>query len=166
MSSPPVPARAPQPGDGWVQCSCGRRHWGLHGAAGILVARRDATGVPRDVVLQHRALWSDQGGTWGIPGGAVGPDETAVEGALREAGEEAGLSPADLRVLSTSVLDHGDWSYTTVLCDVRAGAAPEPRATDAESIAVRWVPLDAVDAFPLHPAFAAAWPSLRAALAD
>jgi hypothetical protein len=25
-------------GDGWVSCRCGERHWGTHGAAGLLLA--------------------------------------------------------------------------------------------------------------------------------
>ena len=47
------------PGDGWVQCAHGHRHWGLHGAAGLLLARRAHQGAIDAVVLQHRALWSD-----------------------------------------------------------------------------------------------------------
>ncbi|EPI45366.1 nucleoside triphosphate pyrophosphatase, partial [Gardnerella vaginalis] len=43
-----------QPGDGWVMCDCGRRHWGHNGAAGVLLARRDeATGRVTHVVMQH-----------------------------------------------------------------------------------------------------------------
>ena len=49
------------------------------GAAGLLLARRDASGRITHVVLQHRAPWSDQGGTWGIPGGAREPGESAVD---------------------------------------------------------------------------------------
>ena len=72
--SPDDAPRAPrhlQPGDGWVECTCGRRHWGLAGAAGLLVARRGQDGRVGHVLLQHRAPWSDQGGTWGVPGGAI-----------------------------------------------------------------------------------------------
>ncbi|MEK8228421.1 NUDIX domain-containing protein [Oerskovia sp. M15] len=58
---------------------------GLAGAAGLLVARRDEDGRVAHVLLQHRATWSDQGGTWGVPGGAIHPDETPEQGALREA---------------------------------------------------------------------------------
>ncbi|MBD5787073.1 NUDIX hydrolase [Cellulosimicrobium terreum] len=161
---PPRLPRHLQPGDGWVECDCGRRHWGLHGAAGLLLGRRDAQGKVRDVVLQHRAPWSDQGGTWGVPGGAVGPDETPVEGALREAHEEAGIDPATVHVLAERVLDHGPWRYTTVVADLAAGADLEPRATDAESVEVRWVGLDEVAGLDLLPAFAEAWPELRALL--
>ncbi|MGY4645524.1 NUDIX hydrolase [Cellulomonas sp. URHB0016] len=148
-----------QPGDGWVECACGRRHWGLHGAAGLLLVRRDARGRPVAVVLQHRAPWSDQGGTWGLPGGARTPDESAVEAALRESAEEAGVDPACVRVRGTSVLTHADWSYTTVLADELVPVVPV--ATDAESVEVRWVPVAEVAALPLLSAFADAWPDLR-----
>ena len=151
-----------QPGDGWLECACGSRHWGLHGAAGVLLYRTDDGGRATDVVLQHRATWSDEGGTWGIPGGAIAPGETPVDGALREATEEAGLDAAALEVVATRVLDHGPWSYTTVVA--RATGAQDVRATDPESLAVAWVPLDAVTDRPLLRAFAAAWPALRALL--
>lgn len=146
-------------GDGWVACACGRSHWGRLGAAGLLLVRRDPSGAPDAVVLQHRAPWSDQGGTWGLPGGALAPDEDAETGALREAAEEAGIDPAHVRVTGTSVLRHPDWSYTTVLAD--AAGPVEPAATDAESVEVRWVPMDEVAGLPLLAAFGDAWPDLR-----
>lgn len=158
----PAPGPHRHPGDGWVQCACGSRHWGLHGAAGLLLARRTADGAVDAVVLQHRALWSDQGGTWGVPGGAIGPDETAEQGALRESAEEAGIPVAAVRVLGSVVLDHGTWSYTTVLAE--ALAELQPAATDAESLEVAWVPADDVADLPLLPAFGEAWPRLRALL--
>ncbi|MFP3712968.1 NUDIX domain-containing protein [Puerhibacterium sp. TATVAM-FAB25] len=147
-------------GDGWVACG-DHRHWGLYGAAGLLLARRDAaTGAVTDVVLQHRALWSDQGGTWGVPGGALDPSEDAVTGALRETQEEAGVDPTAVAVRGTHVLDHGPWAYTTVVGEVAPGAAVEPAATDPESLEVRWVPLGELGTLPLLPAFAAALPRL------
>ncbi len=146
-----------------MQCGCGRRHWGLHGAAGLLLARRDPdSGLTSHVVMQHRALWSDQGGTWGIPGGAREPAETAAQAALREAAEEAGIDPARVHVLGESTLTHPDWSYVTVLADERAPLTPA--ATDAESLEVRWVAVDEVTTLSLLPAFATAWPVLHAAL--
>jgi len=156
-------SRGPRrPGDGWVACACGRRHWGLHGAAGLLLVRRDAAGRARDVVLQHRAPWSDEGGTWGLPGGAREPDETAAQAALREAHEEAGIDPADVAVRGEHVLRHPDWSYTTVLAD--AVRPLDPTVSDAESLAVAWVPVDEVADRELLAAFADAWPVLRARL--
>jgi 8-oxo-dGTP diphosphatase len=147
-----------QPGDGWLDCGCGRRHWGLNGAAGLLLFRDGPDGAV-EVVLQHRALWSDQGGTWGIPGGAVAPTETAAEGAIREAVEEAGIDADALVVLAERVLDHGTWRYTTVVA--RATGPQRARATDPESLEIAWVPLDDVPRRPLLPAFGEAWPELR-----
>ena len=67
-------------GDGWVTCDLGHRHWGLYGAAGLLLHRPTATGD--EVLLQHRATWSHHGGTWGLLGGARHSDESAVEASL------------------------------------------------------------------------------------
>jgi len=154
------------PGDGWVDCSCGRRHWGLNGAAGVLVVRLADDGrTPEAVVLQHRALWSDQGGTWGIPGGAVADDESALAGGLRETQEEAGIEPGELRVVATVVLDHHEWSYTTIVAVEADGARVEPSATDPESLEVAWVPLRDVPGLPLLRAFEQHLPLYLAALA-
>lgn len=57
-----------QPGDGWVDCACGRKHWGTNGASGVLLARRSETTCEvTHVVMQHRAVWSAEGGTWAFP---------------------------------------------------------------------------------------------------
>ena len=144
-------------GDAWVEGPDGSRHWGRFGAAGLLVISPDAT-----VLLQHRAAWSHFGGTWGVPGGARHRGESAVEAAVREAAEEAGVPAALLAVRFESVLDLGYWSYTTVVAD--AAVRFDPVISDPESIALRWVPLADVGSLPLHPAFAEAWPGLRARL--
>ena len=142
-----------------MECGCGLRHWGLFGAAGLLLVRRDGGHRATEVVLQHRVEWSHHGGTWGIPGGARMPDEDEVAAALREAAEEAGIDPVSVRVRGEHVLRHPDWSYTTVLADE---LSPVHLAiTDAESLEVRWVPVDDVETLPLLPAFADAWPTLR-----
>ncbi len=145
-------------GDGWVRCAAGHRHWGLHGAAGLIVVAPGPL-----VLLQHRAAWSHHGDTWGIPGGARGSTETAVQAALREAQEEAGLQPGDLEVLDEVVDDHGGWAYTTVRA--RARVAVPVRPHDHESIALEWVPLGDVSARVLHPGFAVGWPGHLADLA-
>jgi len=135
----------------------GQRFWGRFGAAGLLVHD-----LRRGILLQHRADWSHFGGTWGLPGGARHAGESAVDGALREAAEEAAVPPDAVHVLFESVLDLGFWSYTTV---VGQAVRPfEPHMADVESIELRWVPVDEVNALPLHPGFAASWPQLRARL--
>src|SRR6478735_1593753 len=134
------------PGDAWVDGENGR-FWGRFGSAGLLV--HDAE---KGVLLQHRATWSDQGGTWGLPGGALHQGEDAINGALREAHEEAAVPPGSVRVLFTSVFDVGYWSYTTVAAQVIEPF--EAEISDAESQKE------------LHPGFAAAWPALRRGLQE
>ena len=148
-----------QPGDGWVNCACGKRHWGLNGAAGVLLARRDArTGAPISVLLQHRARWSAEGGTWGVPGGAISDGENPLEGGLRESYEEANIRPEDIQVVGSYLEDHGPWGYTTILAFERPGHQVEPRMNDDESIALEWVDLDKVADLPLLKAFGQDWP--------
>ena len=144
-------------GDGWITCSAGHRHWGLFGAAGLLLAAPGEDGRIR-VLLQHRASWSHHGDTWGIPGGARGTHETGEQAALREATEETGLDPLGVSAFGSSVEDHGGWSYTTVLAT--AAGLLDVHAEDRESTAVAWVALAEVADLPLHPGFAGAWPAL------
>ena len=141
-------------GDGWRRCAQGHDHWGLYGAAGLLLV---APGPA--VLLQHRAAWSHHGSTWGLPGGARGASESAVQAALREAREETGLDTTGLEVVDELLDDHGEWSYTTVVA--RADAELAVHALDRESADVRWLPADGVVELPLHPGFAGTWPLLR-----
>jgi 8-oxo-dGTP diphosphatase len=150
-----LPGRRPHgSGDEWVEAPDGRKFWGSYGAAGLLV--HDARGV----LLQHRVEWSHFGGTWGLPGGARHEGESAVEGALRESNEEAGVPASSLELDFTSVLDLGFWSYTTVVATVVRSF--EARIGDAESVELRWIRESEIEALPLHPGFAASWPTLRA----
>ncbi|MGK9146758.1 NUDIX domain-containing protein [Plantibacter flavus] len=144
-------------GDAWVESGDGRKFWGRFGAAGLLV--HDPR---RGVLLQHRAGWSHFGGTWGIPGGARHEGESAVDGAVREANEEAGVPGEAIELRFDSVFDLGFWSYTTVIAE--AVAPFEPVVSDPESIALEWVPLGEVEQLPLHPGFADSWPGLRSQL--
>lgn len=141
-------------GDGFVECVCGRRHWGRHGAAGLLLVTAQG-----EVLVQHRAERSHEGGTWAIPGGARTSEETAHEAALREAAEEAGIVAEDVRLAHSWIEDHSSWSYTTVVGHV--GERLDAHPASWESTELRWVAEDDVAELELHPAFAAAWPSLR-----
>ena len=157
-------------GNGWVTCRCGHRHWGLHGAAGLLLVRATGQGAgARDgddpgaweALLQLRAVWTDQGGTWGLPGGAADSHEDPPAAALREAWEETGVEPGALRVLDQLVgTDHGDWRYTVVVAT--AVAPVHPDAANAESDEVRWVAGPHARALPLHQGLAETWDRLSA----
>ena len=140
-------------GDGWTRCALGHRHWGIYGAAGLLLRHAD------QVLLQHRALWSHHGGTWGVLGGARNSDETAVDTAAREAVEEAGVRPGSYEVVGEHVDDHGGWSYVTVVG--RAATAFRAPHLTAESLAVDWVSVERMHDLPLHPGFAASWEKVR-----
>ena len=93
---------AARDGDGWINCRCGLKHWGLHGAAGLLIVD---TG---QVLLQHRAPWVHNGDTWGIPGGARDSHESPLQAALREASEEIGLAIDLVEARVEHRDDHGD----------------------------------------------------------
>ena len=148
-----------QPGDGWIDCACGKRHWGVNGASGVLLARRDAhTGDVTEVLLQHRAEWSAEGGTWGAPGGATADGESPLEGALRESYEEANIRPEDIEVVGSYLEDHGPWGYTTVFAFEKPGHTVNPRANDDESTEVKWVPLNAIGNYTLISAMQRDWP--------
>ncbi|WP_318307431.1 NUDIX domain-containing protein [Amycolatopsis solani] len=138
----------------FVKCSCGHLHWGRYGAAGLLLVD-----PARGVLLQRRAWWVHHGRTWALPGGAIEAGETALTAAAREAFEEASVPAEAFRTVSASVVDHGDWSYTTVLA-LAEGA--EARVANTESAEVRWVKPEDVPGYPLHRDFAAAWPDLAA----
>ena len=139
----------------------GAYFWGLHGAAGLMLRAPRPDGSA-SVLLQHRAPWSHQGGTWSLPGGARDSHETVEQAAVREAHEEAGLTSEQLvvrRQVVTFRPDGADWTYTTVIAD-----APEQLKTmpNRESSELRWVAEDEVADLPLHPGFADSWDRLRA----
>jgi 8-oxo-dGTP diphosphatase len=150
-------------GDGWVVSETGAHYWGRHGAAGLLLRAMGADGTAA-VLLQHRAPWSHQGGTWGLPGGARDSHETPEQAAVREALEEAGLPAEQLTVrasvVTAEVWSNGAacWTYTTVIADAPALLETVP---NRESSELRWVPEDEVALLPLHPGFAASWERLR-----
>lgn len=147
-------------GDGWSKSPDGTRHWGRFGAAGLLLRAPLADGGSA-VLLQHRAAWSHQGGTWALPGGARDSHETSVHAAVREAEEEAGITSGSIRVRGSRVTSTAPsgWTYTTVIAD---SPARLKLRGNIESRELAWIPEDEVDARLLHPGFAVAWPTLRA----
>ena len=138
----------------------GNPYWGRYGAAGLLLRAPLRDGTPA-VLLQHRAPWSHQGGTWGLPGGARDSHETAEQAAVREAHEEAGLPSEQLSVRATVITATASgthWTYTTVVADAGELLHTVPNRESAE---MRWVAETEVADLPLHPGFAASWQRLR-----
>ncbi|WKD62000.1 putative NUDIX hydrolase [Corynebacterium ciconiae DSM 44920] len=150
-------------GNGWSFAPDGSRRWGLFGAAGLFLIASPRSN-PR-VLLQHRAHWTAEGGTWALPGGARDSHETAVEAALREAREETSIDTSRVDVVD-SVVTAGPylsgWSYTQVLA-----TCPEPLATQGneESVELHWVPLAELSSYPLMTAFAESLPLMRSVIA-
>lgn len=170
----------PEPKTPWermVDCeTCKGRHFGVGGAAGMLLVRRDETKVDRPathVILQHRSFSTTAGGTWAMPGGALdGECETPRQAAIREASEEVGLpracadgpDPTIIIWYQKAFLDHGSWKYTTVIADVVKTFEPSVPKVDSESLEAKWVAIQDVEQLPLHPSFEQAWPELKSIL--
>jgi len=145
----------------WTACSTVlRRHWGRYGAAGLLVVASADYGL--HVLLDQRADWVHQGGTIGVPGGALHAGETPHQAALREASEEViGLEGLAGDILAQHVQACDDcerWTYTTIV--TRAPSLLPVRPRSMESAGLSWVAAEKVEGLPLHPGFAAAWPTL------
>ncbi len=148
-------------GNGWTRCDRGHRHWGRHGAAGLLLVAPDGSGSPT-VLMQRRSRWVSYAGSWGPPGGARDSHESVVAAALREAAEECAIDPDSVTVHGVLEDDHGGWAYRTVLAN---SPAPLPAfAISEETSQVAWVPVADVERLRLHPGFACQWPVLRSAL--
>lgn len=142
--------------------------WGRHGAAGLFLVEPDGASL----LMQHRALWTNAGGTWALPGGARDSHETPTDAAVREAVEETAIDPTLVRVLEETVTAGpfeadptrpelaGGWTYTTVIATTTTGG-PIATVPNEESLELRWVPLDEVEQLPLLSAFQQSFPNLR-----
>ena len=148
-------------GNGWARCGRGHRHWGRHGAAGLLVAAPDPAGRPT-VLLQQRSWWGSHGGAWGPPGGARDSHESELHAALREAEEECAIDASAVTVHGVLRDDHGGWTYRTVLGCAAGPLRAFPCSEETKEVA--WVPVDEVASLRLHPGFAEQWAALRVVL--
>ena len=147
---------AARDGDGWVNCRCGSKHWGVNGAAGLLLYRAD------EILLQHRAPWVHNGDTWGIPGGARDSHESALEAALRESNEEIGIESRFVTTQFSHLDDHIDWRYETIVAHLEPEGALFKN--NHETIDLRWFAIARVSEVNLHPSFARSWPTISARL--
>lgn len=153
-------------GDRWVTCAQGHEHWGAYGAAGLLIRHRGDDSKYR-YLLQKRSDDVDKGGTWSIPAGAKGKDESPEDGALREAREEIGSLPRGLTHHHTvKSTDCGDWAFHTVVMDSPEHFMPRGGGeTEHETAGTAWHTAREVEDLrkngDLHPAFAKSWDMVR-----
>ncbi|NTA27407.1 DUF2213 domain-containing protein [Allorhizobium ampelinum] len=112
-------------------------------AAGILFVAPDGNVL----VLLRSGDEANFASHWSLPGGGVDPDETAEEGAAREAVEEMGNVPVGkLRVIGTNETPTG-MLFTTFGCAVKNKFAP---TLNWEHVGYAWVSLDRLP-MPVHP---------------
>ena len=139
----------PDKADRWTFCRNGHVHWGVLGGAGLLLRYVPQRGEPV-YLLTERSRWVDEGGTWGIPGGAIHHDESPEETAHRGAAEEIWPVPG-YRVTGIDVQDcGGGWRFHIVRADVdEPFTAYCARDTDATG----WFTVPEMGALRLHPGF-------------
>ena len=140
-------------GDGWVECRCGGKHWGLNGAAGLLLIRDSK------IMMQHRAPWVHNGDTWGLPGGARDSHESIQEAAIRESMEETGINPEHVKPIELFTDDHLDWRYDTVIAIAHGDL--DTVAWNKETHDIGWFEIAEIERLDLHPSFAKTWPNLK-----
>jgi 8-oxo-dGTP diphosphatase len=145
-------------GDGWVQCRCGGKHWGLNGAAGLMLIR------DRKIMMQHRAPWVHNGDTWGLPGGARDSHESVSEAAIRESVEETGIKAEHVQVVELFSDDHIDWRYDTVIAKAHGDLKTSEWNTETHDIG--WFEISEIQNLELHPSFAKTWPTLQILVSD
>jgi 8-oxo-dGTP pyrophosphatase MutT (NUDIX family) len=147
--------------EGFTRCAEGHRHWGEHGAAGLLIRAKSAG--KWHYLLQRRGQTSDHAGTWGLPGGALHEGELPAMGAIREATEELGVLP-NLRPDHVLEDSHGGWSYHTVVCTApEIFQPPVDGSTSHETSGWAWVSASQARDMPLHPLFAESFDQVRQA---
>lgn len=87
-------------------CDDGTYRWGTEGAAGLFLISPEDT-----VLMQHRAAWTNRGGTWALPGGAIEIDESAAEAAIRETEEETSVPASAVTVVGSVVTSREGVQY-------------------------------------------------------
>jgi len=119
------------------------------GGAGLLLRHVPQRGPPV-YLLTERSRWVEEGGTWGIPGGAIHYGESPEQATRREAVEEIWPVPA-YRVTGIIVQDcGGGWKFHIVCADVEE---PFTAYIAQETDATGWFTLQEMSGLRLHPGF-------------
>ncbi len=133
----------------WTICAEGHVHWGAGGGAGLLLRYVPPSGPPQ-YLLEQRSRWVDEGGSWGMPGGAIRSGESPEQAADREAREELWPIPS-YRVTGVEAQDcGGGWCFQIVGGDVDE---PVDMYLGREVDAVGWFTVDQMQTLPLHSGF-------------
>jgi 8-oxo-dGTP pyrophosphatase MutT (NUDIX family) len=116
--------------------------------AAVLVAFTDRPDRPGVLLLHRPSNMRSHPGQIAFPGGGIDPGETPIEAALREAHEELGIRPRDVRVIGASDLyrTHSGFEITPVLGVVPADLEITPNPTEV----AQW--FEAPAEFVLNPA--------------
>jgi 8-oxo-dGTP diphosphatase len=137
----------PARGEWWTVCAAGHVHWGADGGAGLLLRHLPAKGEPTYLLCQ-RSRWVDEGGRWGIPGGAIRDGESPETAAQRETVEEVGQLPHYRRTGIEPQDCGGGWLFHVISADV-------DREFDAycgqETDTTGWFAAEPMQSLPLHP---------------
>jgi 8-oxo-dGTP diphosphatase len=102
-----------------------------------------------DLLVCQRKADAVLGGYWEFPGGKLEGTETPEQAAMREAGEELGVTVRPTETLPPIIhqYSHAHVHLTPVICDLLAG---EPRAIECQTF--RWVPAQEVTTYRFPPA--------------
>ena len=111
------------------------------------VASARAGAVEPSYLLARRSRLVDEGGTWGIPGGAIRNGESPEAAARREIAEEIGELPA-YRLAGVEVQDcGGGWLFHILTADVEE---PFEAYSVQETDATDWFTEDEMNNLALH----------------
>ncbi len=142
----PVSGQQAAPGDRWTICGLDHVHWGANGGAGLLL-RRQRSGAEPFYLLTKRSRLVDEGGTWGIPGGAIRDGESPEPAARRETLEEIGRLPA-YRVNGVEIQGcGGGWQFHLFVADVQE---PFDAYSVHETDATGWFTTEMMHRLSLH----------------
>jgi len=146
----------------------GRSHFGIDGAAGLIIYNHGADDEVR-YLLQQRGECVNLSGTWSTPGGGLHYGESPIQGAKREAAEELGSTHiSNLEHTAVITVNYGGWKYHTVLVESLATFTPDASdaTTASESVGTKWVTAAEAQMLPLHPGFAASFSHIQAVVAE
>ncbi len=138
------------------------RFWGS-AASGVLFRAMESGRI----LLLKRSAETAQGGTWGIPGGAIPVDDVTGErmdswqSARKEAEEESGWAGGAAPKRKHTWHDPAGSAFTYTTFEVMVLLEFEPDLSDGEHTEARWVTLDQAESLNLHPGIIWLLPRLR-----